>query len=57
VKIVPQSFGISWVGLGITDHVIQVIALPGMLVVRRDIISEFVRWTLAPKSDVALEMM
>jgi hypothetical protein len=33
------------------------VILPGVLLVRRDIISKFVLWTLAPKSDMSLEMM
>jgi hypothetical protein len=33
------------------------VILPGVLLVRRHIISKFILWTLTPKTDMPLEMM
>jgi hypothetical protein len=39
------------------EHLIKVVIPPGVMLVRRDIISKFGLWTLAPKTDMSLEMM
>jgi hypothetical protein len=57
VKMAPQDFGIDCLGVGIADNSLQVVIPPGALLVRSDIISKFVLWTLVPKTDMPLEMI
>jgi len=57
VDTARREFGISRLGVGIAERSIQVAIPPGVLLVRRDIISKFISWTLAPKTDRPLEMM
>jgi hypothetical protein len=57
VDLARRQFGISCLGVGVAERSIQVLILPGVLLVRRHIISKFVLWTLAPKTDMPLEMM
>jgi len=57
VNLVLQKFGIGCLGVGIAEHSILVVIPLGVLLVRRHIISKFVLWTLAPKTDMPLKMM
>jgi len=57
VDMARREFGIGCLGVGIAERSIYVVIPPGVLLVRRDIISKFVLWTLAPKTDMPLEMM
>jgi len=57
VDMVGQEFGIGFLGVGILERSLLVVIPPGVLLVRRDIISKFVLWTLAPKTYMPLEMM
>jgi hypothetical protein len=57
VNIAQREFGIACLGVGIAECSISVVIPPGVLLVRRDIISNFVLWTVAPKTDMSLEMM
>jgi hypothetical protein len=57
VNMVGREFGIGCLGVGIAERLISVVIPPGVLVVRRDIISKFVLSTLAPKTDMPLKMM
>jgi hypothetical protein len=57
VNMARQEFGIGCLGVGIAEHSIEVVIPPRVLLVRRDIISKFVLWTLTPKTDMPLEMM
>jgi len=52
-----REFGIGCLGVGIAERSIYVVIPPWVLLVRRDIISKFVVWTLAPKTDMPLKMM
>jgi len=55
--IARQEFGIGCHGVGIAERSIYPEIPPEGLLVRRDIISKFVIWTLAPNTDMPLEMM
>jgi hypothetical protein len=57
VEMARQEFGIRCLGVGITERSIYVVIPPGVLLVRWDIISKFVLWTLAPKTDMPLKIM
>ena len=57
VNMARRQFGIGCLGVGIAERSIKVMIPPGVLLVRRDIISKFVLWTLAPETDMPLEMM
>ena len=57
VNMARGEFGISCLGVGITERPIKVMISPRVMLVRSDIISKFVLWTLAPKTDMLLEMM
>jgi hypothetical protein len=57
VNIARREFGIGCLGVGIAECSILVVIPPGVLVVRRDIISKFVLWTLKLTTDLLLEMM
>jgi len=57
VDMARREFGIGCLGVGIAERSIQVVIPLGVLLVRRDIISKFVLWTLAPKTDMPLETM
>jgi len=57
VKMARQEFDIGCLGVVIVEHLILVLILPGVLPVRRDIISKFCLWTLRPKTDMPLTMM
>jgi hypothetical protein len=51
------EFGICSLGVGIAEHSIQVVIPPGVLLVRRVIISKFVLGTLTTKTARLLKMM
>jgi len=57
VNMARREFGIGCLGVGIAERSIEVVIPPGVLLARRDIISNFVLWTLAPKTDMPLVMM
>jgi len=57
VNMARRRSAIGFLGVGIAEHSIYVVITPGVLLVRRDIISRFVLWTLATKTDMPLEMM
>jgi hypothetical protein len=57
VSMARREFGIGCFGVGIAERSIYVVIPPVVLLVRRDIISKFVLWTLAPNTDMPLEMM
>jgi len=57
VNMARREFGISCLGVGIPERSIQVVIPPGVLLVRVHIISKFVLWTLAPKTDMSLKML
>jgi hypothetical protein len=57
VNMAPREFGIRCLGVGIAGRSIYVVIPPGVFLVRMHIISKFVLWTLAPKTDMPLEMM
>jgi hypothetical protein len=57
VNMAPREFGIGCLGVGIAERSIQVVIPLGVLLVRRYIMSKFVLWTLAPKTDMPLKMM
>ena len=57
VNMARREFHTSCLGVGIAEGAIWVVIPPGMLLVRRDIISKFVLSTLAPKTDMPLVMM
>jgi len=57
VDMARREFGIGCLRVGIAERSIYVVIPPGVLLVRRDIISKFVVWTLAPKTDMPLKMM
>jgi hypothetical protein len=57
VDLVRQEFGIGCPGVGIIERSIEVVIPQGVLLVRRDIISKIVLWTLAAKTDMPLDMM
>jgi len=52
-----QEFSISCLAVSIAERSIKVEIPPGVLHVRRDIISNFVLWTLGLEPDIPLEMM
>jgi hypothetical protein len=52
-----RKFNTGCFGVGIAERSIQVVILPGAFLVRRNIISKFVLWTLTPLTDMPLEMM
>ena len=54
VDMAQREFGIGCLGVDIAEHSIYVVILPGVLLVRRDTISIFVLWALAPKTDKPL---
>ena len=56
VNMARREFGIGCLGVGIAEHSILVVIPPGVFLVRRDIISNLVLWTLAPKTDMPPEM-
>jgi hypothetical protein len=57
VHMAPRVFGIGCLRVGIAELSIYVVIPPGVLLVRRDIISKFDLWTIAPKTDILLKMM
>jgi hypothetical protein len=57
VTMAQREFHICSLGVGISERAILVVFPSGVLVVSRHIISKFVLWTLAPKTDMPLEMM
>jgi hypothetical protein len=57
VNVARREFGMGCLGVGIAEHSIKVEITPGVLLVRRHKISKFVLGTLAPKTDMLLEMM
>jgi len=57
VKMARREFIIGCLAVGITEQAILVVIPPGVLGVRRHIISNFFLRTLAPKTNMLLEMM
>jgi len=57
LNMARREFSIGCLGVGIAERSIQVIIPPGVLLARRGIISKFVLWMLAHKTDLPLEMM
>ena len=57
VNMVRREISIGCPGAGLVEHSILVVIPPGVLLVSRDIISKFVFWGLAPKTDTPLKMM
>jgi hypothetical protein len=57
VPMVWRQFHIGCLGVCIAECCWLVVIPLGLLLVRRDIISMFNLWTLAPKSDMTLEIM
>jgi hypothetical protein len=57
VNIAHRAHGIIRLGVGTAGCLVQVTILPGVLLGRRDIISKFVLWTLAPNPDLLFKMM
>jgi hypothetical protein len=57
VNMARREFGLGCLGAGIAEHSIYVVIPPGVFLVRMHIITKFVLWTLAPKTDMPLEMM
>ena len=57
VNMARREFGIGYLRVGIPEHSILVVILPGVLLVRMDIISKFILWMLVPKTDMPLEMI
>jgi hypothetical protein len=57
VNIPRQEFGIGFFGLCISDCSVLVLIPPEVLLVRMHIISKFELWTLAPNTDLLLEIM
>jgi hypothetical protein len=57
VDMARHAFGIGCLGVGIAECSIYVMIPPGMLLVRREIISKFILWSLAPKIEMSLETM
>jgi hypothetical protein len=57
VNMVRTEFGIGCLGVGIAERSIKVVIPPGVLLVRMHLISKFVLWTLAPKTDMPHEML
>jgi len=51
------EFIIGCLGVGISQHFIEIVIVLGVFHGRWDIISLFVLWTLAPKTNMLLEMM
>jgi hypothetical protein len=41
----------------IAEHLVHTVILLGVMTVRWDIFTKFVHWTLAPKTDMLLEMV
>ena len=57
VNIARREFCISCLGVGLAERSTLVVIPPGVWLVRRDIISKFIIWTLAPRRDMPHEMM
>jgi hypothetical protein len=57
VILEPRDFGIDCLAVGITEHSIQVVIPAGVSLVRTDIITKFVLWKVAPKTNMPVEMM
>jgi hypothetical protein len=57
MHLAQREFCIGCLGVGITDCSKQLVILPGVLLLMRDIISKLVLSTLGPKTDMSIEMM
>jgi hypothetical protein len=57
VNMERREFRIGCVGVGIAECSIKVVIPAGVLLVRRQIISKLVLWTLAPTTDMPLKTM
>jgi hypothetical protein len=57
VNMARREFGIGCLGVRMVERFLWVVIPPGVLLVRKHIICKFVLWTLAPKTDMPLEMM
>jgi hypothetical protein len=56
-NMVRPEFSIGCLGVGIAERSIKVVIPPGVLLVRRHVISKIVLWTLSQKADMPLEIM
>jgi len=57
VNVARRELGIRCLGVGIAERAIQLVVPPGGLLLSMHIIAKFVLWTLAPTTDMPLEMM
>ena len=57
VNMAQREFGIGCLGVGIVERSITVVIPTGVLLVRRDIISQFRLARLRPKTEMPLKMM
>jgi hypothetical protein len=57
VNIAQCEFGIACLGVGIAEFSRSVVIPPGVLLARRDVISNFVLGTVALKTAMSLDMM
>jgi len=57
VTMARLLFGIGCLGVRITERFIWVVIPPEVSLVRRDIISKLVLWTLVPETNMPLGMM
>jgi hypothetical protein len=56
-NMAQQEFGIGYLRVSIMERSILVLIPLGVLLVRREMLSLFVPWTLAPKTVMSLAMM
>jgi hypothetical protein len=57
VNMARREFAIGWLEVVIAECSSSIVIPLEVLLVRRDIITKFVLWTLAPTTDMPLEMM
>ena len=57
VNMARRELSIACLGVGIAERSILIVIPVGVFLARKDMISKFVLWTLAPKTNMSLEMM
>jgi len=57
LNMARREISIGCLGVGIGELSIKVVIPPGVFLVRRDIMSKFMLWTLAPNTDKPLAKM
>jgi hypothetical protein len=57
VNMAQRAIIFGHLGVGIVERSQQVVILPGVFLVRKNIITKFGLCTLAPKTDIMLKMM